>query len=310
MRSVALAAAFLLCAAVPAAAQFTEPDTLYVSGSLSFSYVQTPFPGYSGTFAAEGEGLLPDGTLPPGATEAVGGGSALALDDTVATAVYGVVANADGTYDGALLALRTVGPLTAGTYPVDTAAGTAIFGFIDDAVSFDLPDTLDAETVLQWLQDLPADHKLVSISGSITIAEVDADTLRGSFSGSTVDLDNIFFFVNINGGQFALSGADAPTAAPATAAARAPELHAWPNPFNPRTSVVFALAGPEAIEAAVFDLAGRRVRTLHRGVLPTGRHRLQWNGADVRGERAAAGIYLVRLRGGDWSRSVKVTLVP
>ncbi len=310
MRPIALITALVIVAAGPAAAQIADADTLYDAGSLSFSYVQTPFPNYSGTFDAEGEGLAPDGTLPPGMTEAVGGGSATAAGDTVATAIYGVTANANGTFDVAVVALQTVGPLTAGSYPVDATGGTALFGFIDDAASIDLPDTLDAEHVQQWLQDLPAVHKLVSASGSIQIAEVSADTLRGSFSGTTIDIDNVLFFVNVNGGQFALSGADVTTGVPATPSATTPVVRAWPNPFNPSTSVVFALPVAQRIEVSVHDLAGRHVRTLHRGSLTAGDHRLQWNGADALGGPVAAGVYLVRVRGEGWQSSTKVTLAP
>ena len=69
MRLFVLASLVVLLAILPARAQIADPDTLYDAGSLSFSYVQTPFPNYSGSFAAEGDGLLPDGTLPPGATD-------------------------------------------------------------------------------------------------------------------------------------------------------------------------------------------------------------------------------------------------
>jgi len=309
MRRFALLAALAALIVIPAAAQIADPDTLYDAGSISFDYVQTPFPNYSGTFAAEGDGLNPDGTWPPGVTEAVGGGSAIATLDTVATVLYGAIANADGTFDSVLVALKTIGPLTAGTYPVDITNGTAIFGFIDDAENFDLPDTLDNDSIMEWLLDLPAAHKLISASGSIQVAGVSADTLYGTFSGTTVDLDNSFFFVNVNDGQFALSGADVHTAALDTPVA-APVVRAWPNPFNPRTSVVFSLPEAGSVEAVVYDLAGRRVRTLHRGVLVAGEHRLQWAGGDERGDRVAAGVYLVRVVGGDWQRSVKVTLAP
>jgi len=300
----------VLLGAVAASGQIAEPDTLYDAGSLSFHFAQTPFPNYSGDFTAAGEALAPDGTLPPGATQAVGGGSAAAALDTVATAIYAVVANPDGTFDGALVSLKTIGPLVPGSYPVSPTTGTAVFGFIDDATEFDLPDTLDQATVLQWLQDLPADHKLVSLSGSIQIAAVSADTLRGTFSGLTADLDNALFLVNVTQGQFALSGADPVAAAPTVPEAAAPRLRAWPNPFNPRVHVVFTLPRAETIRAAIHDPAGRRVRTLHVGRLEQGEQHLTWDGLDQAGNRAPAGVYLVRVQGGGWRSGVKVVLAP
>jgi len=304
---IPFATVLLVLLATSASAQLVDADTLYTSGSMSFDYVQTPFPNYSGSFSAEGEGLNEDGTLPPGVLEAAGGGSALALDDTVATVIYGVVDNEDGTYDGSLIFLKTIGPLTAGTYPVDLENGTATFGFIDDAEYLDLPDTLDFETVYQWLIDLPAYHKLVGAAGAIEIADVSADTLYGSFTGQAADINNFFFLVNFTNGVFNLSGEDVVLSVPPVVG---PEVRAWPNPFNPQTSVFFSLPRAQQVDVGVYDLAGRRVRTLHRGQLAEGEQRLGWNGCDDGGMQAPAGVYMVRVQGAEWRDSVKVVLVP
>lgn len=297
----------MLILATGALAQLPDGQ-LYDAGQVSFSYVQTPFPGYSGSFAADGPALPPDGQLPPGQVEAVGGGTAAATADSMQTAIYAVVDNQDGTFDVALAALRTLGAPTPGNYPVDLATGTAIFGFIDDAQSFDLPDTLDQDSLVEWLLNLPAAHKLISTSGSITLAGADADTLHGTFSGTTVDVDNFLFFVNVNDGQFSLSGAGAVVSAPSVAIR--PTLQAAPNPFNPRTEVRFALPAAATVRVEVHDAAGRLVRTLHHGPLAAGPHGLAWDGRDRDGMRAAAGTYLVRASSAGWQAATKVTLVP
>ena len=74
-------------------------------------------------------------------------------------------------------------------------------------------------------------------------------------------------------------------------------LHApTPNPFNPSTQVAFELQRDEDfVELSVYDLAGRRVKVLHRGALAAGPHLLEWNGTDTRGRTVASGVYLVRL---------------
>lgn len=293
----------------PATAQIAVPDTLYTGGRVSFSYAQTPFPIYSGSFLADGPVLPPDGSFPPG-TAAVGGASAVTQPDSVTTVLYGATANHNGTYDGAVFALRTFGPLTAGTYPVDLTDGTALFLFIDEAQSFSLPDTLSADGVMQWLDDLDAEHILVSLTGSIVVAAASADTLYGSFSGLTVDPDNALFLVNVNNGQFALSGAAQTTAAPHPPIAAPMAIQAWPNPFNPRVNVMFSLPVAQWVDAAVYDLAGRRVRTLQAGSLGEGDQRLHWNGSDKNDRRAPAGVYLVRVQGPAWQASVKVVLTP
>lgn len=282
---------------------------LFDGGDMAFDYVQTPFPNYSGSFAASGPALPPDGQLPPGQTSGVGGGTVPVTADSLQTAFYAVNANDDGTFDVALAALRTDGEPTPGTYPVDLTTGTALFGFIDDAVSLDLPDTLDQEHLVDWLLNLPAAHKLISTSGSISVAGASADTLYGTFNGTTVDVDNIFFLVNVNDGSFALSGAEVVLDAPRPDTA--PRLVAAPNPFNPMTEVSLSLPADDRVQVRVFDARGRSVRVLHQGSLAAGTPRLVWDGRDDQGSRVPAGAYLVQARGtSGWRSSLKVTLVP
>ncbi len=68
-----------------------------------------------------------------------------------------------------------------------------------------------------------------------------------------------------------------------------------PNPFNPRTRIRFELAAPGRVEVAIFDLRGRRVRSLVAGDLPAGAHERAWDGHTDEGRAAASGTYLVRM---------------
>ena len=86
-------------------------------------------------------------------------------------------------------------------------------------------------------------------------------------------------------------------------------LDVRPNPFNPRTEIVFAVTGGGPVRVAVYDAAGRRVVELYRGVVAAGERRLVWEGRGDDGRRLAAGVYLVRLEANAGARSCKVTLV-
>jgi hypothetical protein len=79
-----------------------------------------------------------------------------------------------------------------------------------------------------------------------------------------------------------------------------------PNPAREMTTVRFVLPQQERVRADVFDVNGRRVRSLFRGLLPAGAQALSWDGLDQRGARAAAGVYFVRLRVGGEERVLKV----
>lgn len=65
----------------------------------------------------------------------------------------------------------------------------------------------------------------------------------------------------------------------------------YPNPFNPTTRIEFSLERPGSVDIAVYDVAGRKVATLHRGSLAAGDHHVTWNGLSDTGLRAASGRY-------------------
>ena len=68
-----------------------------------------------------------------------------------------------------------------------------------------------------------------------------------------------------------------------------------PNPFRDRTVVSFTLERDAHARVAVYDAAGRRVRTLVDGRRTAGAGTARWDGRDESGRRVAAGINLVRL---------------
>lgn len=70
---------------------------------------------------------------------------------------------------------------------------------------------------------------------------------------------------------------------------------ASPNPFRTTTRIRFGLARPGAVRLELFDMQGRRIRTLAAGVLPPGAHGASWDGRDGSGNRVRAGVYFVRL---------------
>jgi serine protease AprX len=92
-----------------------------------------------------------------------------------------------------------------------------------------------------------------------------------------------------------------PGAAPAARA-----LRAAPNPFHAATELGYALAADADVRLEVFDLAGRRVRTLEAGRARAGDHRAAWDGRDDAGAALPAGVYLARLQRGGVSQTLRV----
>ncbi|MFO7650694.1 MAG: FlgD immunoglobulin-like domain containing protein [bacterium] len=96
---------------------------------------------------------------------------------------------------------------------------------------------------------------------------------------------------------------------PAGAVSRTRLLAAEPGVFRARTTLRYTLAGGEPATLAVYDGAGRMVRswTVSREPLAVGS--IAWDGTDAQGRRLAEGVYLVRLVAGDYAATGKLTLL-
>jgi len=82
-----------------------------------------------------------------------------------------------------------------------------------------------------------------------------------------------------------------------------------PNPFNPATELRYRLAREGHVTLTVFDLSGRRVRTLVDGVQTAGAHVATWDGRDATGRLVPAGVYFGRLRTDDAERVQRLVLL-
>lgn len=69
----------------------------------------------------------------------------------------------------------------------------------------------------------------------------------------------------------------------------------FPNPFNPSTTIMYAVASPSLVRLEVYDLAGKLTQVLVRESQATGVYRTVWDGRDRHGRRAASGLYVCRL---------------
>ena len=84
---------------------------------------------------------------------------------------------------------------------------------------------------------------------------------------------------------------------------------AAPNPLGASGTVLrVTLPAAGALHAGVYDVRGRRVRTLDAGTRPAGAHALIWDGRDVAGRAVAPGVYAVRVTAGDAVTALRVTV--
>ncbi|MGH7732013.1 MAG: FlgD immunoglobulin-like domain containing protein [Candidatus Eiseniibacteriota bacterium] len=87
------------------------------------------------------------------------------------------------------------------------------------------------------------------------------------------------------------------------ALARPVGVFVYPNPGRGPTGVQLHVAGAPGDpavtgEAAIYDLAGRRVRSILEGPIGRGLTTLSWDGRDARGAELRPGVYLLRFTAG------------
>jgi hypothetical protein len=78
----------------------------------------------------------------------------------------------------------------------------------------------------------------------------------------------------------------------------------FPNPFNPATTIKFALPVESFVTLIVYDAAGKEVASLAGGIYPAGSHQVSWDATNF-----ASGIYFYKLKAGEYSAERKMALI-
>jgi hypothetical protein len=84
---------------------------------------------------------------------------------------------------------------------------------------------------------------------------------------------------------------------------------AIPNPFGSSTTIAFAIPADADVSLKVYDATGRLVSVLVDGRRGAGDHRVYWDGTDTRRNRAASGVYFVRLTAGGQVATQRLVLL-
>jgi hypothetical protein len=85
--------------------------------------------------------------------------------------------------------------------------------------------------------------------------------------------------------------------------------NAYPNPFNPQTYIAYRLAEDGDVDISVFDMLGRRVKTLFDGRQPAGSYHVYWNGTAEDGLNAPSGRYVIQMETEKTRQTQKVMLM-
>jgi hypothetical protein len=87
------------------------------------------------------------------------------------------------------------------------------------------------------------------------------------------------------------------------------DLTNYPNPFRDATTVRLTLTRPAEVTLSVYDLAGRKVRSLETGHVNAGVHEITWDGRNDNGRSVASGFYFIRLASDAGTMAHRLNLV-
>ena len=83
----------------------------------------------------------------------------------------------------------------------------------------------------------------------------------------------------------------------------------YPNPFNPLTTLSYDLPENGHVSITIFDIAGKRVKTLVNTYQLAGSRSTQWNAANDAGTPVSGGLYFYTIRAGDLKQTRKMLLL-
>lgn len=81
-------------------------------------------------------------------------------------------------------------------------------------------------------------------------------------------------------------------------------LQNYPNPFNLSTVIGYNLSRPASVEIDIYDLRGRKLRSLTAGNQTPGHYKVTWEA-----EEASSGIYFYKIQAGDYTQTKKMLLL-
>lgn len=83
----------------------------------------------------------------------------------------------------------------------------------------------------------------------------------------------------------------------------------YPNPFNPETTIKYSLPNRSRVIIDVYNILGKRIKRLLDVYMPTGFHTVQWDGLNELGRKVGSGVYLCRMRSGNFVKIQKMMLM-
>jgi len=83
----------------------------------------------------------------------------------------------------------------------------------------------------------------------------------------------------------------------------------YPNPFNPATTITYKLPEQRDVTLVVLQHTGQVVKSLVQNAQPAGSYEVRWDGTNDHGMGVSSGVYIYRLKAGDFVQSRKMMML-
>ncbi len=83
----------------------------------------------------------------------------------------------------------------------------------------------------------------------------------------------------------------------------------YPNPFNGTATIKLKVITPQNIDLAVYDLLGRKIKTIASEYLTEGNYEFYWNGLNANNEKISSGVYYIKAVSDNRQEWKKITLI-
>ena len=83
----------------------------------------------------------------------------------------------------------------------------------------------------------------------------------------------------------------------------------YPNPFNPTTLIRYDLPVNEHVSINIYDLTGKRVKSLVNTNQDAGYRSINWNATNEVGQPVSAGMYIYTIQAGEFRHTERMLLL-
>jgi hypothetical protein len=224
-------------------------------------------------------------------------------DVTVTLIPYGTpiyIPASGGAFDFNIeVANNEVNPTTFDIWTMATLPNSSQYGPIIDISDFTAPASWSANR-----------DRSQSVPGSAPAGMYTYDAYVGVYPDTVWDEDHFDFSklagesdVQVIGWECSGEGFDEYSCTEATAD-KFLLLEAYPNPFNPTTTISYSLPEASIVNLSIYDISGRLVATLANGYRDAGMHEVTFDGSGL-----VSGVYLYRLNAGEFTANGKMVLM-